>query len=131
MCIRDRSTITRQRHILFDTNAWKTFVAARLKLPVGDPQGFTIHAGQHDMLAEQLASEVPVRVESKQRIVDEWRLIPGRDNHLLDCVVGAAVAASFSGVSAVGVESKAVARVVITPEQMAARRAELMAKLGR
>jgi hypothetical protein len=63
--------------------------------------------------------------------VDEWRLIPGRDNHLLDCVVGAAVAASFSGVSAVGVESKAVARVVITPEQMAARRAELMAKLGR
>ena len=125
------STIGRQRHILFDTNAWKTFVAARLKLPVGDPQGFTIHAGQHDMLAEQLASEVPVRVESKQRIVDEWRLIPGRDNHLLDCVVGAAVAASFSGVSAVGVESKAVARVVITPEQMAARRAELMAKLGR
>jgi len=125
------STIQRQRHILFDTNAWKTFVAARVKLPVGDPQGWTIHAGQHDMLAEQLAAEVPVRVESKQRIVDEWRLIPGRDNHLLDCVVGAAVAASFSGVSAVGVESKAVARVVITPEQMAARRAELMAKLGR
>lgn len=125
------STIGRQRHILFDTNAWKTFVAARIKLPVGDTQGFTIHAGQHDMLAEQLASEVPVRVESKQRIVDEWRLIPGRDNHLLDCVVGAAVAASYVGISAVGADSGNAKRNALTREDMAAARARLLAKMGR
>jgi phage terminase large subunit GpA-like protein len=126
------STITRQRHVLYDTNAWKTFVAARFKLPLGDPQGLTVHTGEHDMLAEQLSSEVPVRVESRQRVVDEWRLIPGRDNHLWDCVIGAAVAASYSGISAVGAESTKVAPArVITSEEMAARRAELLAKLGR
>ncbi len=127
------STINRQRHVLFDTNAWKTFLAGRIRLPVGDPQGFTIHDGQHEMLAEQLASEVPTRVESPRRVVDEWRLIPGRDNHLLDCVVGAAVAASFTGISAVGVESKPgrSERRVITREEMAAKRQEMLARMGR
>ena len=127
------STIQRLRHVLFDTNAWKTFVASRLKLPMGDPKGFTVHAGDHEMLAEQLASEVPIRVESKMRVVDEWRLIPGRDNHLWDCVVGASVAASFAGLSAVGVESNAGRQpvAVISREEMAAKRAELLAKLGR
>lgn len=126
------STIQRQRHVLFDTNAWKTFLAARIKLPPGDPQGITIHAGEHDMLAEQLSSERPVRVESKTRVVDEWKLIPGRDNHLWDCVVGAAVAASFSGLSAVGVASQPAAdRQVISREEMAAARARLMAKMSR
>ena len=75
---------------------------------------------------------MPVRVESKMRQCDEWKLIPGRDNHLLDCIVGAAVAASFSGISAVGAESKAaVPRKVITREDMAARREALLAKMGR
>jgi hypothetical protein len=122
------STIQRQRHVLFDTNAWKTFIAARLRLPPADPLAFTLHAGDHDMLAEQLASEHPIRVEARGRVVDEWRLIPGRDNHFLDCVVGSAVAASFMGVSAVGAQAAAPQRpaTVITREQMAMRRAELM-----
>ena len=127
------STIGRQRHVLYDTNAWKTFLASRIKLPVGDPQGMTMHVGPHDMLAEHLSSEVPVRVESKMRVVDEWRLIPGRDNHLLDCCVGATVAASFLGISAVGAESRPGRsdRKVISAEEMAAKRAELMARMGR
>jgi hypothetical protein len=127
------STIQRQRHVLYDTNSWKTFVAARMKLSVGDPQGFTIHAGQHEMFAEQMAAETPVRVESKMRVVDEWRLTPGRDNHLFDCVIGSAVAASYSGVSAVGVDPTAgrAERKVISREEMAAARAKLMAKMGR
>jgi len=127
------STIQRQRHVLFDTNWWKTFLATRIKLPLGDPQGFTIHAGQHEMLAEQLSSESPVRVESKTRIVDEWRLIPGRDNHLLDCVVGAAVAASFAGLSAVGADPRPgrLERRQITREEMAKKRAELLARMNR
>jgi hypothetical protein len=123
------STIHRQRHVLYDTNAWKTFVASRVKLPVGDPQGFTVHAGEHDMLAEQMASEIPVRVESKMRVVDEWRLTPGRDNHLWDCIVGGSVAASYTGLSAVGVESSPrMDRKRITKEAMAAKRAELMGR---
>lgn len=125
------STIQRQRHVLYDTNAWKTFIASRLKLSVGDPQGMTLHAGSHEMIAEHIASEVPVRVESKVRVVDEWRLTPGRDNHLFDCCVGATVAASFLGVSAVGAESRPpVARKVISREEAARRREEVMRRFG-
>lgn len=127
------ATIQRVRHLQFDTNSWKSFFATRAKLPVGDPQAFTLHAGNHDLLAEHLASEFPTRVESKTRIVDEWKLIPGRDNHWLDCCVGAAVAASFTGVSAVGVESRPgrAERRVISKEDMAKKRKELMARMGR
>lgn len=127
------STILKQRHVLFDTNAWKSFFASRMKLPTGDPQALTIHAGNHEMLAEHLTSEYPTRVEARGRVVDEWRLIPGRDNHWLDCVVGAAVAASYTGISAVGADAKPLAttRRTISREQMAAKRAELLAKLRR
>lgn len=125
------STIGKQRHVLFDTNAWKTFLASRIKLPIADPQGFTIHSGDHTMLGEHLAAEVPVRVASKQRECDEWRLTPGRDNHLLDCVVGSAVAASYRGVSAIGVEGRPVsAPRVVSREEMAKARAAVMAKVA-
>jgi hypothetical protein len=86
------------------------------------------------MLSEQLTSEYPTRVEAKGRVVDEWRLIPGRDNHLLDCIVGAAVAASYAGVSAVGTEPRAgggSTRRSISREEMAAKREELLQRMGR
>ena len=126
------STIGRQRHVLYDTNAWKTFLASRLKLPIGDPQALTLHAGNHEMLAEQISAEAPVRVESKMRTVDEWKAIPGRDNHLLDCLVGSAVAACFAGVTAVGFEAAGrPAGRTVTREEMAKRRAEVMGKMRR
>ncbi len=127
------STINRQRHILYDTNSWKTFFAARCKLPVGDLQAFTIHDGRHEMLLEQLTAEYPTRVEAKGRVVDEWRLIPGRDNHWLDCLVGSAVAASFTGISAVGVDARGGAgpRKMVNREALAQRRAELLALSNR
>ena len=127
------STIQRLRHCLFDTNAWKSFVATRCKLPTADPQSFTLHAGNHDLLAEHMAAEYPTRVEAKGRVVDEWRLTPGRDNHWLDCIVGSAVAASYSGLSAIGVDSRGGSgrRKVITKEEMAQKRAEMLARMGR
>lgn len=127
------STIQRQRHVLFDTNAWKSFLAARMRLPAADPMALTVHAGKHEMLAEHLTSEYPTRVEARGRVVDEWRLFPGRDNHWLDCVVGAAVAASYAGISSVGVEARpgAVTRRVVSAEDMARRRQELMNRMGR
>jgi len=46
-------------------------------------------------------------------------------------VIGSAVAASFTGISAVGVQAKpAAARKVISREEMAAKRAALLSKLG-
>jgi hypothetical protein len=87
-----------QRSAIYDTNYWKTFVAARLRLPVGDPEALTVCAGDHELLWEHFASEHPIRVEGRGRVVDEWKLL-GRDNHWWDCIVGAAVAASIAGVS--------------------------------
>jgi hypothetical protein len=46
-----------------------------------------------------LTSEYPVKVEGRGRIVDEWKLKPGRDNHFWDCIVGCCVAGSIEGVS--------------------------------
>ena len=105
-----------------------------MKLGANDPMAFTFHAGKHEMLFDHIASEYPTRTENKStgRTVDEWQLIPGRDNHWLDGVVGAAVAASVAGVSAVGAEAPRVApRKVISREEMAARRAALLDKMGR
>jgi carbonic anhydrase len=105
-----------------------------MKLGSADPMAFTFHAGKHEMLFDHIAAEFPTRTENKStgRTVDEWQLIPGRDNHFLDCLIGSAVAASVAGVSAVGAEApKAPPRKVITREEMAARRAALLDKMGR
>jgi hypothetical protein len=97
-------TIGGQRGVRHDTNWWKSFVAARLATPVGDPGALTFHAGTHDMLLEHLTSESPVTVEARGRTVEEWRLRVGRENHYFDCAVMAAMAASIAGVTAVGTE---------------------------
>jgi hypothetical protein len=102
------STIQRQRHVLFDRNFWYSLVSGRIKLPEGDPQGLTIHAGEHNLLADHLGGNRPVLTMSRERTVNEWKLIPGREDHWADCIVGAAVAASYTGISAVGVEGAPV-----------------------
>jgi hypothetical protein len=110
------------RHSLFDTNYWKSFVHARLAVPMGDPGclslfGRTGRAGvapanqQHRLLAEHLTSEYRVKTQGRGRTVDEWKLrVDGIDNHWLDCLVGCAVAASMAGATLFGTESKPVAR---------------------
>ena len=80
----------------YDTNFWKTFTSARLRLGLGDPEAIMFHAGNHEMLIEHLVSEFPVRVEARGRSVDEWKSV-ARENHFWDCLVGAAVAASITG----------------------------------
>jgi hypothetical protein len=80
----------------YDTNFWKTFVSGRLRLGLGDPEAIMLHAGNHEMLIEHLVAEFPVRVEARGRSVDEWKSV-ARENHWWDCLVGAAVAASITG----------------------------------
>lgn len=93
-----------QRSALYDANYWKTFVSARLRLAIGDPEAIAFCAGEHDLLFEHLTSEFPVRVEARGRVVDEWKLL-GRDNHWFDCLVGSAVAASIAGLSPAATET--------------------------
>lgn len=93
------------RHVVYDTNFWKSFLLARLKSPLSTPGCLTLNSGRdHGMLADHLTSEVPVRVTARNRTIDEWQLLPGRDNHWLDGVVGCCVAASMLGCETTGAE---------------------------
>jgi hypothetical protein len=47
----------------------------------------------------QLSSEYPTRTEARGVSLDVWARLPDRDNHLFDCLIGSAVAASFEGLS--------------------------------
>jgi hypothetical protein len=123
------ATTERVKHLQWDTNAWKTMVAGRIKLGKGDLTRITIHDGKnHDLLADHLASEYPTRAISDQRACDLWSLTPGQDNHWWDFLVGACVGASYVGIEAVGASAMDRHKPrVITSEELAARAAELAA----
>ncbi len=99
------------RYGLIDTNYWKSFVHARLAVPMGDPGCLSLFAppsgGDHRLVAEHLTAEYRVKTEGRGRQVDEWKLRkPGLDNHWLDCLVGCAAAASMQGCVLFGTDAK-------------------------
>jgi len=89
------------RHVVYDTNYWKSFVHARLAVVMGDRGCLSLFGDspdQHRLFAEHLSSEYRVKTEGRGRTVDEWKIRPERgDNHWFDCLVGCAVAASIQG----------------------------------
>jgi len=99
------------RHAIFDSNFWKSFVHARLAVPMGDRGCLSLFgrdAEVHRLLAEHLTSEYRVKTEGRGRVVDEWRMRPeSQDNHWLDGIVGCAVAASIQGAILPGTDAKA------------------------
>jgi phage terminase large subunit GpA-like protein len=90
------------RHVVYDTNFWKSFVHARLAVAMGDRGCLSLFGDspdQHRLFADHLTSEYRVKTEGRGRTVDEWKQRPERgDNHWFDCLVGCAVAASIQGV---------------------------------
>lgn len=90
------------RHIIYNTNYWKSFVCNRLNMPQGEKSSLSIYGTRntnHETFFTQLQAEYKVRTESQGRVVDEWKCRIGRDNHFFDCIVGASVAASYLGSS--------------------------------
>ena len=102
------------RHVLFDSNYWKSFMHARLAVAMGDKGCLSLFDRDpevHRLLAEHLTSEYRVKTEGRGRVVDEWKLRPeASENHWLDCLVGCAVAASMQGVVLPGTDAKAAVR---------------------
>ena len=106
------------RHVLIDTNYWKSFIHARLAVAMGDSGCLSLfgstsltaggrEADKHRLLADHLTAEYRVRTEARGRTVDEWKLrAGGPDNHWLDCLVGCAVAASVQGAVLPGTDAK-------------------------
>ncbi len=90
----------RGRNISFDTNFWKSRIGERLVTHVANPNAIQLWGKsqtRHLMASEHLASEVPCRTYGKGRSVDEWKRKPTSENHLFDCLVLAAIAASKCG----------------------------------
>jgi len=89
------------RHVVYDTNFWKSFVATRLLTSTGDRGALTLFGrstADHLLFAEHLTAEYRVKTEGRGRRVDEWKMRPdAKDNHWWDCIVGSAVAASMCG----------------------------------
>ncbi len=103
-----RSPKHAMNHFIVDTNYWKSFVHDRIETPLGESGALTFFGkpgADHRMIADHLVAETRDRQfsEKTQRKVTVWRAKPGRpDNHLFDCVVGAAVAASIEGITLPG-----------------------------
>jgi len=115
------------RHVVYDTNFWKSAVHARLAVPMGDRGCLSIFGRQpeaHRLLADHLTAEYRVKTEGRGRIVDEWKQRPERpDNHWLDCLVGCAAAASMQGVCVPGTEAPARKRKIYTADEIRRLRA--------
>lgn len=89
------------RHAVYDTNYWKSFVNARLLVPMGDRGCLSLYGRkpvEHLQLAQHLTAEYCVKTEGRGRTVDEWKTRPDSpDNHWWDALVGCSVAASILG----------------------------------
>ncbi len=93
------------RHIVYDTNSFKTFIAQRWLQAAGEGGNLSLFAGsaaQHRMFAEHNCNEYPTPTEGMGRTVNVWRRKLSRDNHFLDCICGCAVAASEQGIISTG-----------------------------
>lgn len=90
------------RVVRFDANHWKLWLRARLALAPPEPSSLSLpglRGADHRLLIDHFFSEQPVETQARGRTVVEWKLVPGRDNHWLDCAIGCAVAASMLGCS--------------------------------
>jgi len=109
------------RHVLYDTNYWKSFVQSRLATPIGDAGCLSLYNAEsspqqeHQLLAEHLTSEYRVKTAGRGRTVEEWKLrLGGLDNHWLDCLVGCAVGASMNGAVLHGTDEPERPRVKVS-----------------
>lgn len=87
--------------VIYDANYWKKRWHEAFALPPGTRSAIKLFAAPtetHRMFADHAYSELPKKTEHAGRVVYEWPLKPGMDNHLYDCAVGAMVAASLCGV---------------------------------
>jgi len=102
------------RHVVYDTNYWKSFIYARLAVAMGDRGCLSLFGDKpdlHRLFAEHVTAEYRVKTHGRGRTVDEWKMRPqATDNHWFDCLVGCAVAASMQGVVLPGMDVKPVAK---------------------
>ena len=104
------------RHVVYDTNFWKSTFMKRLLTPMGGKGTLTVWGNDpkaHELLARHWSSEYRVETEGNGRRVDVWKVRPSSpDNHLFDCIVANHVAASICGAAAPGTMTEERPRII-------------------
>lgn len=93
------------RHVLFDSNFWKTTMAGRAGAAVGEKGSLSVFGTreeQHRLLMDHLAAESPTPTQGRSRELWEWKSRPNADNHWLDCLSLSAIGASMLGCNIAG-----------------------------
>ncbi len=88
------------RHVIADTNGVKTLLAQRWTTPLGSRGAWSLFQNSiagHRMFADQISAEYPIETEGRGRKLYEWQVLPGRDNHWLDCCVMAGTLGLMAG----------------------------------
>ena len=86
--------------ITTDVNFFKSEVHAAFAAPVGSVAGASLWGSveeRHRMFADHCCAERCQLAKAAGNEVAEWTAIPGRDNHLFDCVVGCFAGAAVQG----------------------------------
>lgn len=98
------------RHLLYDTNWWKSQAMRRLSTPIGAAGCVSLYGtGQtrHDFLADHFTAEKAADVTNEKtgRKVTLWTLPPGvTENHWFDCFTGCGILANTLGILPPGFE---------------------------
>jgi Phage terminase large subunit (GpA) len=88
------------RHLVYDSNHWKSTLHARLAVALGDRGCLSLYgdrADEHELFARHLTAERPKQVSVGSRAVWEWEVRLGCENHYLDVATMCAVAACHLG----------------------------------
>jgi hypothetical protein len=110
-------------------NFWKTFMAQRAVALQGESGSLSVFGNRpepHRLLLDHLLAESATPTFGRGRELWEWRARPGADNHWLDCLVLAGIAASMLGCSLMGLPSgkKSLKRKLSTSEIQERRAAQ-------
>lgn len=114
------------RNVSADVNYWKSIVHNRLRLKFPSKQAISFWGDddrEHEMFADHLTAEVPIKTEGRGRVVEQWDLKPEKpDNHYLDCLVGCAVGASILGAHVDGAPPVAAAAKALKLSELYAQK---------
>lgn len=127
----------RLRLCVFDPNIWKSFAHDRLRTPFGSAGSLGLFGSErtaHQLFADHVTAEYRVETQGRGRRVQEWKVRPDRvDNHWLDCLTGACVAASVGGLAwsaSVAAGEKTTARDPVKREKWSEIQARKLAASG-
>jgi energy-coupling factor transporter ATP-binding protein EcfA2 len=98
-----RKAKTRSTQLLtieIDVGRWKSTMRDCLVAAVGEGGAYTLFgkdSQRHKLWADHLAAQSPAEVEGRWGKQEVWTLVPGEEDHWLDCTVGQFTAANVLG----------------------------------